>query len=76
MSKNSQLQSDLRKCMKKRRRALIQLIIDVILVFVLYVIVAVIWTIAEKMMYGHATARLIDDVVALILAISIYMNIK
>jgi hypothetical protein len=42
----------------------------------MYIIIAWIWQMAEKFFYGQVTPRTIDDVVAIILAISLYCNLK
>jgi hypothetical protein len=54
----------------------INLLIDAFFVLLIYLIIAVLWQFAEKIFYGHVTPRFIDDVVALILAISLYINLK
>lgn len=41
----------------------------------LYVAIAGIWTQTEKMIYGKVTPRIIDDIVALALATSLYFNV-
>jgi hypothetical protein len=43
-------------------------------VFGLYIIIATIWGIAEKAIYGQVTPRVLDSLVALALAISLYNN--
>ncbi|WP_010497809.1 hypothetical protein [Paenibacillus elgii] len=45
-------------------------------VLTIYLVIGVLWMAAEKMFYGQVTSRAIDDVVALVLAISLYINIK
>jgi hypothetical protein len=52
------------------------LIKSIIAIYILFILIAVIWQIGEKEMYGEITYRRIDDIVALILAVSIYFNIK
>lgn len=44
----------------------------VFIIFVLYLFIGVIWTFAEKKMYGKSTPRFIDDIIALILAAALY----
>lgn len=51
------------------------LIWSVISVVILYIIIALLWQVAEKVFYGVITHRGIDDVIAIILAMSIYLNI-
>ncbi|MCC3687466.1 hypothetical protein LLR47_19880 [Bacillus cereus] len=47
-----------------------------ILVFILiYMVIGFAWNFAEKIFYGKSTPKLIDDIVAIILTISIYNNI-
>jgi hypothetical protein len=48
----------------------------ILAIYILFILIAFIWQIGEKEMYGEITHRRIDDIVALILAISIYFNIK
>lgn len=48
----------------------------ILCVYLLFILIAFIWQIAEKEMYGHITPRRIDDFVALVLAISLYFNLK
>jgi hypothetical protein len=43
---------------------------------VIYIVIAVLWQIAELQFYGKVTPRLMDDVIAVILAISLYFNLK
>ncbi len=50
-------------------------IIDFVNVLVIYCVIGLLWTIAEKMFYGTITPRTIDDIVAFILACSIYLNL-
>lgn len=45
-------------------------------IYLIFIFVAAVWQIAEKEMYGQITPRRIDDIVGLILAISLYFNIK
>jgi hypothetical protein len=45
-------------------------------IYILFILIAAVWQIAEKEIYGQITPRRIDDIVALILAISLYFNIK
>jgi biotin transporter BioY len=44
-------------------------------VSVLYTIIAIIWQQAELRFYGEITPRLLDDFIAIVLAISLYFNI-
>jgi hypothetical protein len=44
-------------------------------VIFLYIVIAIAWMAAEKVFYGKRTPRLLDDIVAIILAVSIYFNI-
>lgn len=43
---------------------------------VMYIIVSGLWVLGEKLMYGEVTPRGIDDIVALVLAVSLYFNFK
>lgn len=45
-------------------------------VFLLYSIIAVVWQQVELKFYGEITPRYLDDVIAIILAISLYFNIS
>jgi hypothetical protein len=54
----------------------VNLFIDIIVILILYLFIAFVWTIVEKALYGQITPRLLDDVVAIILAISLYLNLK
>lgn len=40
-----------------------------------YVGITGIWVQTEKIIYGKSTPRLIDDIVAIVLAISLYFNV-
>ena len=39
----------------------------------IYIIIGVMWALAEKIFYGKRTPRVIDDFVALFLAVTLYM---
>lgn len=58
------------------REGVIHFLLDVIGVVVLYLVISLIWMAAEKLIYGQITPRFIDDVVALVLAVSLYFNFK
>jgi hypothetical protein len=45
-------------------------------IYILFILIAAVWQISEKEIYGQITPRRIDDFVALILAVSLYFNIK
>ncbi len=50
---------------------------DVLEIIAIYIAIGLLWQLAELFIYGEITPRLIDDVVAIILAIlavSIYNN--
>jgi hypothetical protein len=53
-----------------------KILIGVLCIFLLYVIIAVVWQQAELKLYGKITPRKLDDVIAVILAISLYFNFK
>jgi hypothetical protein len=55
---------------------MLNIIPSVIWVFLIYLAISVLWMLAESVFYGRITARKIDDVIAIILAISLYFNIK
>jgi hypothetical protein len=55
---------------------LIEFLKGCLAIYIIFILIAVVWQIGEKEMYGEITHRRIDDIVALILAISIYLNIK
>lgn len=48
----------------------------IISVLIIYLVIGLLWRGVEKLIYGHVTPRYIDDIVSLILSISIYYNIK
>lgn len=48
----------------------------ILAIYILFILIAAVWQIGEKELYGVITPRSIDNIVALILAISIYFNIK
>ncbi|AKQ08378.1 hypothetical protein PQE66_gp063 [Bacillus phage PBC2] len=50
------------------------MLMSIFQVFLIYLGISGMWMRLEKMIYGKITPRIIDDVVALILAISLYMN--
>ena len=41
----------------------------------MYIAITGIWIQAEKMIYGKSTPRLLNDIIALALATSLYLNI-
>ena len=45
-------------------------------IILLYLIVGSLWALAEKLIYGQITPRILDDVICLILVISLYFNLK
>lgn len=47
----------------------------VIIILILYFIIGFLWATAERLIYGEVRPSRIDDVVAAMLAISIYYNI-
>lgn len=47
----------------------------VFFIILIYVVIAGIWGSAEKLIYGKITQRKLDDIIAVILAISLYFNI-
>lgn len=49
---------------------------SVFYIFLLYVVIGLLWAGAEKVFYGERTPRVIDDVVAIILAVTLYLLIK
>lgn len=51
-------------------------ILDILSILIIYVVIGLVWMAAEKLIYGQITPRFIDDVVALVLAISLYFNFK
>jgi hypothetical protein len=55
---------------------IIEFIISLLWVLVIYIVVASLWVAIEKVIYGEVTPRQIDTIVAIILAISLYANIK
>lgn len=56
--------------------ATLDILIKIFSVFIIYVVVTLLWQGAEMLFYGKVTPKFIDDIVALILALSIYINIK
>jgi hypothetical protein len=53
-----------------------KLLMGILWIFLIYAIISVLWMIAEKIIYGVLTPRILDDIVAMILAISLYFNIR
>lgn len=45
-----------------------------IYIILLYIGISIVWQLAEKIIYRKVTPRILDDWVALILAISLYFN--
>jgi hypothetical protein len=39
-----------------------------------YLIIAFLWKVAEFALYGKSSPRIVDDIVAIVLAISLYYN--
>lgn len=56
---------------------MINFIFNLLGIFLLYIVIAGVWTFAELKIYKEVTPppRLIDDIVAIVLAISIFLNI-
>ncbi len=52
----------------------LEMLIEFLIGFLMYVAITVVWQITEKLIYGKTSPRLIDDVVAVILSISLYHN--
>lgn len=55
---------------------MIEILKGILCIYILYIIIAAIWIITEKEIYGQITPRIIDDIVAIILAVSLYFNMK
>ncbi|GAB6989501.1 hypothetical protein [Paenibacillus pini] len=53
-----------------------QLLFDIVFVLILYLVIGILWMIAEKIIYGHIMPRAIDNVIALILALLIFVILK
>jgi hypothetical protein len=51
------------------------MIIKILVFILIYVLVVFSWNVVEKVLHGKVTPKTIDDVVALVLTISIYNNI-
>ena len=49
---------------------------DIMYVIWLYLLIGFVWVGAEKLFYGVRTPRLIDDVVAIILAVALYISFR
>lgn len=43
-------------------------------IFLIYLLISYTWYFSEIIFYGETTPRLIDDVIAIILAVSLYLN--
>lgn len=52
----------------------LEILIELLIEVLICLVITVVWQIAEKLIYGKTSPRLIDDVVAMILAISLYYN--
>lgn len=50
--------------------------LSLLCIFAIYLVIGVLWQAAEFIIYGKTTPKLIDDVVAFILAISIFINLR
>jgi len=55
---------------------MMEFITDVVYATLLYLGIAIAWTVLEKLIYGKATPSIIHDVVAIALAISLLINFK
>lgn len=55
---------------------LVNVLTSIFWVFIIYLIIAGLWQLGERLMYGEVTPRGIDEIVTIILAISLYFNIK
>jgi cytochrome bd-type quinol oxidase subunit 1 len=64
------------KSLRGKEDLMIVLLIDLLCIMAIYAVIAALWMFGEVIFYGQITPRRIDDIVAIILAISIFMNIK
>lgn len=55
---------------------MIDWLISVFIIFMIYLFIETFWEMAEKILYGKSTPRKIDGLIALILAISLFYNLK
>lgn len=53
---------------------MVELMTDIFCVLAIYLIISTVWAVAEKVLYGKAVPKKIDDVVAMILAVSLFYN--
>ncbi|NHC21010.1 hypothetical protein G6554_22575 [Bacillus sp. MM2020_4] len=61
-----------RKSVAKGSEKMLQAIFWVMLIFL---VVGGIWSLVEKLIYGQITPRILDDIICLVLSISLYYNI-
>lgn len=48
----------------------------ILYIVLIYLGISLIWCAAEKVVYGKVTPRILDDIVAIVLAISLYFNLS
>jgi len=54
----------------------LEILVGILAVFFLYILIAIVWQQVELKFYGKITPRKLDDIIAIILAISLYFNLK
>ncbi|MFS0657507.1 hypothetical protein AB1L07_02615 [Niallia alba] len=66
----------IKKLMKMRGwLILINILLNLLAIFLLYMIISVFWQFIELKFYNEVTPRAIDDVIAVILAVSLFFNL-
>ena len=53
-----------------------QVILDSLLIFFLYLAISLAWQLGEWLLYRKITPKIIDDIVAVVLAVSIFHNLR
>ncbi len=48
---------------------------EIFWIMLIFLVVGGAWSLTEKLVYGQITPRVLDDIVCLILSISLYFNI-
>lgn len=55
---------------------LITITFNLLIIFFIYLVIGWIWRRAEIAMYGKVTPRALDDIIAIALSISLFLNFK
>ncbi|WP_161805240.1 hypothetical protein [Sporosarcina globispora] len=55
---------------------MVNILYSIVGIFIIYIVIAILWQLAELRLYGKITPRKLDGLVAIILAVSLFFNLK